>query len=300
MPSYSRRPHTLKVVKKMLSVKAQTRFFLAIAVSAPLLVALPVRPASSQDITNEEVSSVVEAYNRWAAGLRTVRAGGKARVGGEGEKTRAFDVSLLLARPGQARIQGRLGVLATVFDLSGDPQGWTLYLPQDGLFVKVKGDSARAGLLLPPMEVLAVLLPLGIPPRDVLDHGTATVESEEVRLVVPPGQGGAGSRKHRVLWLDPTDGKPYRLEIRDHNQLETPTLVATYGGYEGKGPKAFPTEVRVDVPVDSSWATFQFETVRINGDVDAAAFRLTVPAGTREISLQQLTPDFLPEADEDN
>jgi hypothetical protein len=282
----------------MLSVKASRALFGAlIGAVLGFLVASP-RPAFSQSIDRQELSSLIESYNRWAAGIRTVRAGGKARVGGEGETTRAFDYSLLLARPGQARIQGRLGVLATVFDLSGDPDGWVLYVPQDALVVEVEGASERAGLLLPPMELLAVLLPLGIPPRDVLDRGTATREGDSIRVVVPPGQGGAGSSKHRVLWLDPENGTPSRLELREKSQLESPTLIAVYGGYEGSGTKAFPAEVRVDVPADGSWARFTFETVRINGDVDPAAFQLRVPAGTRRIQPEELTPDFLPEAEE--
>jgi hypothetical protein len=282
----------------MLSVKAARRFFAAPTLILSLALLFLPAHAASQDTDQQELTSLIESYNRWAAGLRTVRAGGKARAGGEGEKTRAFDFSLLLARPGEARIQGRLGVLATVFDLSGDPEGWMLYLPQDGLMVEAKGESARAGLLLPPVEILAVLLPLGIPPRDVFDRGTATREEDAIRLVVPPGQGGAGSHYHRVLWLHPTDGRPYRMEVRRQNQLETPLLVATYGGYEGKGSKAFPGDVRVDFPADASWASFQFETVRINAEVDPASFRLTVPAGTRQIAPEELTPDFLPEADE--
>ena len=253
-------------------------------------VALSMQPA--------ERNRLIEVYNRWAAGIQTLRAGGKARVGAEGEKTRAFQFSLLVARPGNARVQGRLGSLATLFDLSGSPEEWTLYLPQERTVVRNRDGEGGAGLLLPPREILAVLLPAGIPPRDLDRGGTASLDSGLARLVVPPGKGGAGSAFHRVLWLDPREGTPRRLEVRRESQLETPMLIAVYERFEGKGASALPGEITVEMPETSQWARFTFETTRVNGDVSPGAFHIQVPAGTRNIAPEELSPDFLPEAEE--
>jgi hypothetical protein len=249
------------------------------------------------DPSSGERARLVEGYNRWAAGLRDLRAGGKARVGAEGEKTRVFDYSMVLARPEQARLRGRWGSLTTLFDLTGDTGGWTLYLPHDRVFVRSEKEHESAGLLLPPLEILSVLLPVGIPPRDLDTRGTASRDGDTVRLVVPPGRGGAGSPFHRVLWLDARTATPKRLEIRHETQLEAPVLIAVYDAYEGSGVEAFATRVRVTLPEGGQWAEFTFSTVRINTGVEAGVFTATIPPGTRELSPEDLTPDFLPEAE---
>ena len=249
-------------------------------------------------VSDEEQAELVLGFNRWAARLRTVRAGGKARVGGEHKKTRAFQFSLVMARPGVARIQGRWGSLATLFDLSGDTAGWTLYLPQERVVVRGKETGTQASLLLPPLEILSILLPAGIPPRDLETRGAATREDGHIRLVVPPGKGNAGSAFHRVLWLD-KDEKLRRLEVREKSQLEVPILIAEYLTYEGKGEEAFPVEVAVDMVAAGQWARFSFETVKINGAVSPELFTVNVPVGTRELDPEDLNPDFLPEAEEE-
>jgi hypothetical protein len=258
-------------------------------------------PAASagdaRPVSGEDQGKLVESFNRWAAGLRTVRGGGRARMGAEGEPTRAFDFSVVLERPGRARMQGRWGSLATIFDLSGDAAGWTLYLPREASVVRA-AEARGPGLLLPPAELLSVILPAGIPPRDLLEGGAASREDDTVRLVVPPGTGGAGSALHRVLWVDARDATPRRLELRRETQLEAPILVARYDGFEGKGAKAFPTRIEIEVPEEGEWARFSFNTVRLNQDLAPDLFDLTVPEGTREIAPDSLDPGFLPEEKE--
>jgi hypothetical protein len=201
---------------------------------------------------------------------------------------------MILTRPGLARLQGRWGSLATLFDLSGDREGWVLYLPRDRSVVRSRDAAEHAGLLLPPGELLSVLLPPGIPPRDLHDRGAAAREGDRIKLVVPPGEGGAGSAYHRVLWVHP-EGRPERVEIREKTQLETPILVATYLEYEGEGAEAFPVKVRVDVEEAGQWARFEFETVSLNTEVEASQFEVRIPEGTQQLAPEDLTPDFLPE-----
>lgn len=277
------------------SVKGTPFFLMVLGVYfSILLVISPCVSYAQTEISSEERSRIVQAYNRWAAGLRTLRAGGKARVGAEGVKTRAFNFSMVLARPAEARLQGRWGSLATLFDLTGNDAGWTLYLPQDRAVVRTHDKTASAGLLLPPVEIISVLLPVGIPPRDLERHGAVSLDGGQVRLVVPPGRGGAGSTHHRVLWVDRETGVPSRLEIRESTQLEEPILIATYLEFEGKGNKAFPVEVHMDLSTDGQWAQFSFETIRINTEVKPSVFVASIPEGTRELDPEDLQPDFLP------
>ena len=203
---------------------------------------------------------------------------------------------MVLARPGNARLQGRWGSLATLFDLAGDGSGWVLYLPQDRVVVRGDGAPSPGGLLLPPREIISVLLPEGIPPRDLEARGTADRQGDLVRVVLPPGKGGAGSAYHRVIHLA-ADGTPRKLEIRRKTQLEAPILVATYEAFEGAGRDAFPVEVRVDLPEFEQWARFSFESVRVNTEAGPDLFHVSVPEGTREVLPRDLSPDFLPEAE---
>ncbi|HET9234291.1 MAG TPA: hypothetical protein VFP10_09150 [Candidatus Eisenbacteria bacterium] len=255
-------------------------------------------PPSASSLDAETRTRVVESFNRWAAAIHSLSAGGKARVGAEGEKTRVFQFSLLLSRPGNARVQGRWGGLATLFDLSGDGKGWTLYLPQDRVVVRSRPDAQSAGLLVPPRELLAVLLPTGIPPKDMDQEGAASLESGLARLVVPPGKGGAGSALHRVLWLDSESGTPRRMEIRRSSQLEAPVLIAKYEHYEEGGRFSIPGEISVEFPETSQWARFDLETTRVNTAVESKSFSINIPTGTREVPADELTPDFLPEAED--
>ncbi len=250
--------------------------------------------ADGQALSDSERDRAVTGYNRWAGGLRTVRGGGRARVGSDDERPRAFDFSIVVARPQRARLQGRWSSLASLFDLSGDGSGWTLYLPRDRSVVRTEDTAASAGLLLPPVEIVSVLLPAGIPPVDLVREGAWSREQGLARVVVPPGRGGAGSSFHRVLWIDPEEGIPRRIEIRRSSQLEDPLLVAEYVRYEGDGAKAFPIEIRISMATAGQWASFTFNTVRINDDVDDALFAIRVPPGTREIAPGELNPDFLP------
>ncbi len=272
----------------------------------PLCLALMSLPAFAEDpappsagpLDTAQKNQIIESFNRWAAGIHAISAGGKAHVGAEGEKTRVFNFSMLVARPGDARVQGRWGGLATLFDLSGDVNGWTLYLPQQRTVVKSRPDDSSAGLLIPPRELLAVLLPSGIPPRDLDKEGAASLDNGLARLVVPPGTGGAGSMLHRVLWLDPKTGTPRRMEIRRQTQLETPVLIAEYSHYEEGGRFEIPGQIKVEIPETSQWAEFTLETTRVNGDVAPKAFSINVPVGTKSVSPSELTPDFLPEAED--
>ena len=303
--------HSLKISCIVFSIAQAEAASAPDAVAAPETASAPaITPAQAavpspeaappREPTPAELAQVIEAYNRWAAGIRTVKGGGRAHVGGQEQKTRAFDFSLVLARPASARIQGRWGSLASLFDLSGDAKGWTLYLPRDRAVVHAGHERDPAGLLLPPREIVSVLLPEGIPPRDVLERGAATWEEKGVvRVVVPPGRGDAGSAFHRVLWLDAREGRPLRLEVRKRSQLEPVILRADYEDYEGRGPKAFPVKVRVNLPRDEQWMRFSFSTVRLNGAVADRLFVIRVPAGTRELAPGDLSPDFLPVADDE-
>ena len=282
------------------------RFGRSARLAIVLLFAVWILPARAEDPAPSSASSldtatrtpVVDSFNRWAAAIHSLSAGGKARVGAEGEKTRVFQFSMLLSRPGNARVQGRWGGLASLFDLSGDAKGWTLYLPQDRAVVRSRPDAESAGLLVPPRELLAVLLPTGIPPKDMEGEGAASLESGLARLVVPPGKGGAGSELHRVLWLDPETGTPRRMEIRRSSQLEAPVLIAKYEHYEEGGRFSIPGEISVEFPETSQWARFDLETTRVNGTVEAKSFSINIPNGTREVPVDELSPDFLPAEDE--
>ena len=82
--------------------------------------------------------------------------------------------------------------------------------------------------------------------------------------------------------------------MRESSQLERPILTAVYEKYEGGGAEAFPVRFRVEVAEGGQWAQFTFETVRINTGVEEAQFELRLAPGTREVSPEDLSADFLP------
>jgi hypothetical protein len=163
--------------------------------TAPRAAAEDTAPPAALSLEPAERTRLIEAYNRWAAGIHTLRAGGKARVGAEGEKTRAFQFSLLVARPGNARVQGLLGSLATLFDLSGSSEEWTLYLPQEREVVRA-GTARAAPVLFP-----ARFSPCSFPPEFRLAIWTGREPRAWIGaglMVVPPGSGARGAF-HRVI-----------------------------------------------------------------------------------------------------
>jgi hypothetical protein len=263
-----------------------------------ILLALLFLGATSvlaEEPSPEEVGALLGLHNRWAAGLRTVRGGGDARVGAEGEKERGFRFALALAAPDRLRFQGRLGNLASIFDLSTSPEGVVFYLPREREVVRSGDPEASLGLLLPPLDLLRAVLPVGIPPADVFSDGDVTRVDGWVRLVVPPGKGGAGSPFHRVLFLDPETGRPGRVEIRGESQLEPSLLVTVYGDYSPEDP--FPGSIRVDLDHGAQWLELAFESVTLGEEIDPRRFRILVPEGTREILPDDVDPGFLPESD---
>ena len=268
-----------------------------LAVLLGLLLLSPV--AGAQEMARNDAAALIAKHNRWAAGLRSVRGGGDARVGGEGEKDRGFRFSLALAAPDRIRLQGRVGNLATVFDLAASPDGVVFYLPREQEVVRSGDPEASLGMLLPPLDLLRAVLPAGIPPADVFSAGDASRDGDTVRLVVPPGSGGAGSPFHRVLWLDPETGRPRRVEIRKESQLEPSLLVAEFADYGAGEGGAFPRSVRVDLDAGTQWLTFAFSSVTLGEEIDARRFRVLVPEGTREVTPMDVDPAFLPETDSD-
>jgi hypothetical protein len=264
-----------------------------------LLLALLLLPASPRagEPTREETTALIARHNRWAAGLRTVLGGGDARVGAEGEKERGFRFSLALAAPDRIRLQGRVGNLATVFDLSASPDGVVFYLPREREVVRSGDPGASLGMLLPPLDLLRAVLPVGIPPADVFAGGDAGFDGDAMRLVVPPGSGGAGSPFHRVLWLERETGRPLRVEIRGESQLEPSLLVAEFADYEDADGGVFPRSVRVDLDAGTQWLVLTFSSVTLGDDLDARRFRVFVPEGTREVDPAEVDPAFLPESE---
>lgn len=255
-----------------------------------LALLLPAVVAAAQS----SLPPPVERYNRWAGGLESLVAGGRARLGAAGEKERGFNLSAVLARPDRARMQGRLGHLTTVFDLAAENRGWTLFLPRERKVVRSPSGADRAGLLVPPAELIAVLLPAPVDPGLLEAGGTVVPEGREVRVVVPPAASGG---MHRVLRVEAATGRLLALELRERTQLERPVLVATYADYEGDGGSAYPRTVRVELDGGGQWARFELETARPGEEVDPRRFRILIPPGTEEIAPEALSPDFLPEVE---
>jgi hypothetical protein len=269
---------------------------------AGLLAALAAAPAAATEpappgraaaghlaVSEPEITRVVAAYNRWVAGLTTLRAGGKATVGRRDESDRVFRFALAAARPGRVRLQGRWGHMTTLFDLAATPEGWTLFLPRDRSAARSPDGNTAAGLLLAPEQLLDTLLPAPVARDDVADEA-ASHTAEGVRLVVPSG----GYPLHRVLWLDPESGLPARLEIRRETQLESVVMTARYADYAGTGPEAFARAIHIDAG-PSGWARLGFESVQVAEPIDERRFTILLPPGTREIAVESLDPEFLPQ-----
>jgi len=267
---------------------------MATPIAAPTVVAGAPSPAAVAEApaSDAEALRAIAAYNRWAGGLSTLRAGGKATLGGKGLKERAFRLALVLARPERLRLQGRWGNLTTLFDLAADAGGWTLFLPREHRVVRSSQDDATAGMILPPANIAAAVFPSPVSLERLRRDGAFARDARGLRVVIPPGD---AESIHRVLWLDPATGGVRRLEVRRESQLEAPLLRVDYEDYRGEGATRFPR--RVMLRSGEAWGRFEFSSIKLNETLDARRFRIHVPRGTEAMALDDLTPDFLPEAE---
>jgi len=260
----------------------------ALAVLAGLMPGVPVVLAKPAAPLSDD--AVVAAYNAWAGRVSSLRSGGKAVLGAPDQSDRVFRFALVLARPDLVRLQGRWGNLTTLFDLAARGDAWTLLLPREHKVARSTDAWDRAGLLLPPREVTAAVLPRTIDPVHLRANGAVAREAGRLRVVVPPRDAG---EVHRVLWLDVVTGLPHRMDVRRTSQLETPIMTAAYTGYREWGKVFFPA--RIEVRSTGGWATLEFETVKLGEAADPRRFTILVPPGTREVALETLDPGFLPE-----
>jgi len=259
--------------------------FLA-SMAFPVFAQAPVTPQAPAG-----TDAAVAAYNAWARAARSLRSGGKAVVGAPDEHERTFRFALVLAAPDQVRLQGRWGNLTTLFDLAAQGDTWTLHLPRERKVVHSDNAWDRAGLLLPPREITAALLPRPLDPARLRDSGAVAREGNRVRVVMPPrGPGDV----HRVLWLDAATGLPDRVEVRRATQLEEPVMTVRYRDYRRFGDALFPAHV--DVRSTGGWAVLDFESVKLGESLDPRRFTILLPPGTREVPLSEVDPGFLPEA----
>lgn len=228
-------------------------------------------------------------YNDWVEGIQCFTGGGKARVGAEGQKDRAFRFSLAVQRPGQFRMQGRFGAMAQIFDLSHNSEQWTLYLPQARQVVT--GATSESSLdFLNPTDYLQALMPAPIP---VGRTGTVTHQGTSIQVSCPPDS--STSPFHRVVDIDVATGFPKRMEIRESTRLEQPLIVVTYSDFDKK--HSFPKVIRVER--EGAWAKMEFNNWKNRDALDPRRFRINVPHGTEELPPESLGFDFLPVAEDE-
>lgn len=239
-----------------------------------------------------EARTLVQRYNAWVNELTCLTAGGKVHVGAPEQKERAFRFSLAVQQPGSFRMQGRLGAMAQIFDLSQDGEGWTLYLPQSRQVVRGTADTPALELLNP-KDYLDALMPGPLSWAQIEKEGALSRVEGRLRISVPPQPGV--SAFHRVIDLDRRTGLPARLEIRGTSRLEEPVLTAVYSGYTGT--PAFPQQLRVEG--DRAWAVMDVSTVDMRRDLDPRRFHINVPYGTEEIPVESLGYEFLPPVEDE-
>jgi hypothetical protein len=242
--------------------------------------------------------SLLALLNRQAVSLGAVRGSGDLRVWTPTfPNGRSVDVSLIARRPESVRVRGRVGILASIFDFVADADSLRLYLPRESALVAVPNEpGGRALSIVASRELVEALLPaLPVPDSD----GTEPVvtRTEEGYEVLRWSTDADGRRWTRRLLYEPERLRLVSAEIRRADDpTGPPEAVVRYAAHRWTGHAWFPGRLSLELPREKQGLELRFDSFEPNPPIDPALFALTVPRGTRRVTPDELTDDFLLDA----
>lgn len=219
-----------------------------------------------------DFAETYRAVTSACAGVRTMTAelGLSGRAGGRGIRGRAI---VGFEAPASMRLEGVAPFGPPAFVLAARDATATLLLPRDDRVVR--GASGA--------DILGALTGVALEPADVQAVLTGCVVA---------GAGATGGRLHQNGWasIDVADGATLYVERQGDRWVpragRRPGWQIEYTAWSGNFPETVRlTSVGGSAQVDLTATVSQLET---NMPIDPAAFVVTVPPDTRELTLDEL------------
>lgn len=255
----------------MVAALAALAALLAPACGAPLMK-LPSGPGAPAPDAADALVQATRACR--AVSSITAEVGVIGSIGGTRMRARLI---VGLAAPASARLEA-FAFSQPMFIFAARPGDATIFLPREG----------RALEHGPPGEVLETVT-------------GAPLDASELRLALtgcaPPGAETGGGRQLGDDWrvvAEPTGdlflhrdsrGAPWRLVAEVHREAGRPEWRAEYRDFQNGLPTAVRLVSRDARPFDLRLALSQVE---VNAPLQAAAFEVRIPPGTRSITLDEL------------
>lgn len=244
----------------------------------PALEPLIAEPESGPPPSRAEADSVSSRVREDATRLRSLRGAAELELrAGSGAPPRRLQVSLVARRPAEARLRGRFGILATLFDFRVSADSLELYLPRDGMSVAgPRGEWISSPF--PGAERLVDLLLPGPLPESAGDPGLwrRTPTGWEVSLIAPDGAG-------RRLTFEADALRLVRQQLLEPNGSPRPDLDVIYSRHRKAGGIWYPERIRVAATRRPERCELRFSSSVLNGDLPGALFHLDVPEGARRV-----------------
>lgn len=251
----------------------------------------PGRFASAQ-----EADSLAALARRQGAALQSIRGSADLFLSeSPRDHPRKLGAQIAVRRTGEARLRGRYGVLATLFDLRVAADTLALYFPRDG--VLVAGPLARWRRA--PFPGAGQLVELLLPRLPDVAAGAAgawraTPEGWTLTLlqVAAPGE----TLECRQTY------EPRRLRLV--RQVFEPRgsgapLVVTYDKHRWTGAGWFAEVVAAHVVGQPESCELRFTTSSLNGEIPSAVFEMEVPADARRVEPEDLSRRLIDETGEE-
>ena len=266
----------------MKRLKAQgprlNRAFLGVGLCALCLIASAcaarrVALPTDSGVPLPDFSEIHAGVSRACVGVRTmtVELGLSGRAGSQNLRGR---VLAGFEQPDSMRLEGIAPFGGPVFILAARGAMATLLLPRDERVVR----EPRAS------EILAALTGVRLAPGDLLAMLTGCVE---------PAPRATSGRRHQNGWIsiDLENARLYLEPAADNRQPPWVLRVARsfdwqfeYTAWQG----TFPQTVRLRADDGSVELTVTLSQIETNLPIDAAAFTVDVPPGTRELTVAEL------------
>ncbi|HEX7880118.1 MAG TPA: hypothetical protein VF720_11955 [Candidatus Eisenbacteria bacterium] len=238
--------------------------------------------------------SLVTWINSQALSTGSVKGSGKLRVvTPEYPGGRQLDMSLVARRPDLVRMRGRVGILASIFDFLADADSLHFYLPRDHVeLAQANVPGADLMSIVASRELVEAILP----PPIVIGGAAGDIMLEKGKdawIVTRTRTLNGAPRLHRSVY-DAERLKLVEMSIRPAGAaVDSPEVMITYDRHAWTGQAWFPGRIRLELPGETRSVTLTFETFEPNPATSPDVFTWSVPAGTRRLSPEEMTDDFL-------
>lgn len=247
-------------------------------------------------VTARQADSLAALVRRQGANLYSIRGSGDLFLRETPDShPRKLGVQLAVRRTGEARLRGRYGVLATIFDLRVAADTLELYFPRDGVLVSGPLTRWRQAPFPGAGQLVELLLPRLPAATDSAADWRAGDDGWTLtrRQVSAPGE----TLECRQTY-EPKRLRLVRQVFEGHGPGAAPPLVVNYDRHRWTGTGWFAEVVGVRAVGQPESCELRFASSSLNGEIPAAVFQLLIPADARRVEPEELSRRLIDETGE--